>query len=62
MQLTTALAAFFAPTLTLLARKGMAPLVRRIRRMPDGQLRRVLLYGDDLPTVAPDDSRRSRGQ
>jgi hypothetical protein len=47
MQWQTAVAAGMAPTLIWLSRKAMAPIVRRVRKMPDGKLKRLLLVGDD---------------
>lgn len=36
-----------APVLLWLASKAMRPLVRRIERMPESRLKRVLLFGRD---------------
>lgn len=47
MQWQTAVAAAMGPTLIYLSRKAMAPVVRRVRKMPDGKLKRLLLVGDD---------------
>jgi len=47
MQWQTAVAAGMTPTLIWLIRKALAPVVRRVRRMPDGRLKRLLLAGDD---------------
>lgn len=46
MHQETAIAALIAPSLRWLSRKAMAPLVRRVRRMKDGRLKRFLLWGD----------------
>lgn len=47
MQWQTGIAIAIAPTLGWLAHKAMLPLVRRIRRMRNGKLKRLLLVGDD---------------
>lgn len=47
MQWETGVAAAIAPTLQWLIHKALLPLVRRIRRMRDGKLKRLLLAGDE---------------
>lgn len=59
MQWQTAVAAGMGPTLVWLSRKLMSPIVRRVRKMPDGKLKRLLLAGDDrlLPDPVDDKPR-----
>lgn len=56
MQWQTAVAAAMGWTLVWLSRKAMAPIVRRVRKMPDGKLKRLLLAGDDR--LLPDPRRK----
>lgn len=48
MQTVTAIATALTPTANWLARKAMAPIVRRVRAMPDSKLRRFLLWGEPV--------------
>lgn len=45
MQMGTAIAVAAAPLGIWLLRKALAPIVRRVRAMPDGKLKRLLLWG-----------------
>lgn len=47
MRWETGVAIAIAPVMGWLAHKAMLPLVRRLRRMKDGKLKRLLLSGDD---------------
>lgn len=47
MQWQTGVAIAISPLLAWLARKAMSPLVRHARSLPEGRLRRLLLWGDD---------------
>ena len=58
MQWQTAVAAGLTPTLLWLTSKALAPVVRRVRRMPDGKLKRLLLTGDDR--LLPDPRAKQR--
>jgi hypothetical protein len=47
MQLATVIAIGLAPLATWLIRKALKPVVRDVESLPEGKLRRLLLWGDD---------------
>ena len=53
MQWQTAVAAGMGPTLAWLTSKALAPIVRRVRKMPEGKWKRLLLWGDDRLVADP---------